>query len=158
MNNQVIANAASMEWQGAFCDRYAILMMEYGRWFLLAALIIGTIGAAVLVVNSLRGTESGGGDDQSGGGVTAVQAIIEALKGLIEAFAKAPTWLAMFGAGALLLWMAGNAVPSYCTGVPEVTDNGSTSESEEPGRETSNDAGNSVNSTADGEEEGGGGV
>lgn len=156
MNNQVIVNAASTEWQDAFCDRYAILMMEYGRWFLLAALVIGAIGAAVLVLNSLRG--GGATDEQGGGDVTAIQAIVEALKGLIEAFAKAPTWLAMFGAGALLLWMAGNAVPSYCTGVPEVPDNGSASDTEEPDRETGNSAGNAVNSTTDGEEEAGGGT
>lgn len=118
MANNVIASAvAAQDWQASFCDRYALLLLAYGRWFLLAALLIGAAGAAVVVFRTLYPPkpDAGGksGDDEAGG-ATALQTIIDAVKGLVDAFAKAPTWLAMFGGGVLLLWMAGDAVPSYC--------------------------------------------
>jgi hypothetical protein len=45
--------------------------------------------------------------------------LIETIKGFIEALTSAPTWLALFGGGLLLLWMAGNAVPEVCKPAPK---------------------------------------
>jgi hypothetical protein len=109
-NNMADTAPALAGWQSAFCDRYAILLLEYGRWFLLAALIIGIVGAIAAVYLSLK-TPPAGGDE---GGGSALTSTIDAIKGLIESFSKAPTWLAMLGGALLLLWMAGNSVPDYC--------------------------------------------
>lgn len=117
MTNNRIANLATADaWRDSFCERYPILMLEYGRWFLLAALIIGTAAAAAAVYISLRPPSPAPAQPQGGeaGGAAALQSVVDALKGLIEAFSKAPTWLAMFGGGILLLWMAGTVSPEFC--------------------------------------------
>ncbi len=112
MTNNMATDAPALAgWQTAFCDRYALLLLEYGRWFLLAALIIGIVGAAAAVYLSLKAPSGADGDE---GGGSALTSTIDAIKGLIESFSKAPTWLAMLGGALLLLWMAGNSVPDYC--------------------------------------------
>ncbi|HYD12431.1 MAG TPA: hypothetical protein VEC11_06260 [Allosphingosinicella sp.] len=40
---------------------------------------------------------------------------IEALKGLVDALAKAPAWLALFFAAIVLLWASRDLMPSYCS-------------------------------------------
>lgn len=40
--------------------------------------------------------------------------LLDALKGLIDVIAKAPTWIAAFGAAMALAWAAGSLVPSPC--------------------------------------------
>lgn len=105
--------AAAPEWLTDFCGDYASTMLGLGWWFLVAALVVGAAGAAVLVYRTAVPPVTGGGGDEAGG-AAGLQAFADALKGLIEAFSKAPTWLAMLGGGVLLLWMAGNAVPQQC--------------------------------------------
>lgn len=153
--NDAITNATTgAEWRADLCQRYAILLLEYGRWFLLAGLIIGTIGAAVLVIRSFTATDAGG--DEGGGGAPAITAIIEALKGLVEAFAKAPTWLALFGGGALLMWMAGSAISSSCAIETELSGNGSGASADQSSPEAGNAAGNATDNSSGDDEAGGG--
>ena len=125
--NSVTANqalgpvAAHTGWQAEFCDRYALLMLAYGRWFLLVGLLIGIAGAVAMLVNLFRQPARPAATAEEGlaAGPAGVAVVADAIKGVVQAFSRAPIWLAMFGVGALLLWMAGNAVPSYCTGVPD---------------------------------------
>jgi hypothetical protein len=111
-SNMVNAAAASQAWHDPFCSRYAILMFEYGRWFLLAALIIGTIGAVAVIVKLFSSKPEG---DETGGG-NMLQSSIAAFTALIDSLAKAPTWIAMVGAGLVLMWMSGHALPTFCEG------------------------------------------
>lgn len=126
MNNSVTAAANLSDWQVEFCDRYALLMLAYGRWFLLGALIIGAASALVALYLSIKSPPVTGGE----GGGSAFSGAIDAIKGLVESFSKAPIWLAMLGSALLLLWMAGNSVPSYCTGEPAAVENLSEDDSE----------------------------
>ena len=123
MNNATVSEGlapvvAHTGWQAEFCDRYALLMLAYGRWFLLVGLLMGiAVGAAMLV--KLFRQPNVPVSNEEGVADVGIAAAADALKGVVQAFSRAPIWLAMFGVGALLLWMAGNAVPSYCTGVPD---------------------------------------
>lgn len=109
--NAVATPAPAHPWRAQVCDRYVDLMLDFAWWFLLGALIIGAIGAIVMVWNSLRlqtpPAEGGGGQFQQA---------VDAVRALIEALSKAPTWIAMLGGALLLLWMAGSAI-SACAGI-----------------------------------------
>lgn len=98
----------------AFCSRYATLTLDYAGWFLLLALVIGLAGAVVGFINSLRTpAPPPTGKNEAGGGTLATT--IDAIRAMVEAFSKAPVWIAMLGGGILLLWMAGNA--GACSGI-----------------------------------------
>jgi hypothetical protein len=92
----------------AFCSRYATLTLDYARWFLLLALLIGLAGAVIGFINSLRTpTPPVPGVNEAGGGP--LTNTIDAIRNMVEAFSKAPVWVAMLGGGILLLWLAGSA-------------------------------------------------
>lgn len=40
--------------------------------------------------------------------------MVNALKGLIDSLSAAPTWLAVFAAGLIIVWVAGNTLPRIC--------------------------------------------
>jgi hypothetical protein len=40
------------------------------------------------------------------------------MKGFLQAPSADPTWLALFGAGILLLWLAGSGAPEHCACSP----------------------------------------
>jgi len=107
------ADTARTEWMTGFCGDYGPAMFTLGWWFVVAAFIGGALLALVQVYRAATaGAPTGQGNE--GGGGLGLPALAGALKELIEIFTKAPTWLALFGAGVLLLWMAGNAVPDQC--------------------------------------------
>lgn len=101
-------------WQLEFCANYAPLLLSLGKWFVVAALIIGALLGAVRIINAYRQRENDPDEDVWARTPTPWQTIIAAIAGLVDSLTKAPTWLAMFGGGLLLLWMAGNAVPQFC--------------------------------------------
>jgi hypothetical protein len=43
-----------------------------------------------------------------------VTAVLDAMKSFLQALSAAPTWLALFGGGVLLVWLAGDAAPQQC--------------------------------------------
>lgn len=112
------AAAAQAEWQADFCSRYAHLLFEYGRWFLLAALIVGTLSALAAVVRMFLPAEEEG---ESGGSILGTS--VAALTALIDSLAKAPTWIAMLGAALALMWMSGHSQPRFCPGSQDLTAN-----------------------------------
>jgi hypothetical protein len=108
-------NPAATEWLAGFCNDYAPTLFDLGWWFVLAALIGGVLLAAVHVYRAATAPAPPPPGDEAGGAV-GLPALAGALKELVEVFTKAPAWLALFGAGILLLWMAGNAAPDECLG------------------------------------------
>lgn len=104
-----------VSWKIQFCEDYSRTLLNYGEGFLVAALVIGAVGAIVAAVAAFKASKRSLTTTES---VVPVPGdptpIIEAIKGLVESFSKAPIWLAMFGCGLLLMWMAGHAGPGYC--------------------------------------------
>lgn len=97
-------------WSIEFCKDYSPNLFLLAQLFLVAALVLGVILAimAALAARSavqMQATEST---------KSPITAFLDSLKGFIEALKDAPTWLAMFAAGILLLWMAGMGTPDYC--------------------------------------------
>jgi len=108
------------EWVEAYCARYAFFALDMAWWFLYLALAIGVLGAVLSFVNAIQNPAPKKDGEEGGGGGFAVLA--EAVTALVEVFSKAPAWIAMLGAGLILLWFAGDGLPDYCVppGVEEV--------------------------------------
>ena len=131
-----------------FCSRYATLTLDYAGWFLLLALLIGLAGAVVGFINSLRTKTSPppAGANEAGGGALATT--IDAIRAMVEAFSKAPVWIAMLGGGILLLWMAGNA--GACAGTLDQRNDQANTSRSTPSNSTSQGAGAPTSNEAGG--------
>lgn len=98
-------------WASEFCELYGEILIYAGLAFVLIALLLAAVGA----VMALRKEANSSIADRKGitDNVDPVK-FIDALKGLVDALAKAPAWFAMFLGGALLLWMAGKLAEDAC--------------------------------------------
>lgn len=106
MPNPVVPPAA---WIADFCSDYTPFLFSAGKLALIAGIILGIALALAAIVAELRKKPAG-----ASGNLVAPPAVLDAVKGFIQALSSAPTWLALFGGGILLLWLAGNSVPDIC--------------------------------------------
>lgn len=113
--NQVAEPAA---WIADFCDSYAPFTFTMGKWMLITGCLLGVAMALVTLVTAMRALPKA---DMAG--QASATGFVDSLKDLIDALGKAPPWIALFGGGAFLLWMAGTIQPVYCqsTSTPGVS-------------------------------------
>ena len=98
-----------------FCREYVELagdLAGIAKVFLIAALVLGIAYAIVETIKKFR--EGPALTPRAAPGTSTIKELIEALKGFIEALAKAPAWLGLFGVGLLLFWVAGASLPDSC--------------------------------------------
>ncbi|PSJ40459.1 hypothetical protein [Allosphingosinicella deserti] len=96
---------------GKFCDGYSDFLFNAGKWTLILSILLGILLAAAAVVSAWRQPAPAVLPRGAAPGPTA---ILDAIKSFIQALSTAPTWLALFGGGLLLLWMAATVVPQTC--------------------------------------------
>lgn len=97
-----------------FCREYVELagdLASLGKIFLIAALVLGI---AFGLVELLKKLQTPPAVVTARVETSSLKDLIDALKGFIEAIAKAPAWIALFGIGLLLFWAAGASVPAKC--------------------------------------------
>ena len=103
-------------WIADFCSDYTPFLFSAGKLALIAGIGLGILLAlvaiAALVAELLKKKPAGGA-----GALVAPAApasVLDAVKGFLQALSSLPTWLALFGGGILLLWLAGSSVPDIC--------------------------------------------
>jgi hypothetical protein len=103
-------------WTLPFCEAYGPSILTLAKTFLWAGLLFALVAAVAEAVAAFKA----GGQSQltTRDAAPGVPAIVDALKGLLEALKGANVWLALVVLGLLLMWMAGNAVPTFCTALP----------------------------------------
>ena len=111
MNASSTAVAQKPAWIVQFCAEYTPFLFSAGKWMIVAGIVLGIVLAVANVYIALR-PPAAGRDNREG--VVPPTAVLDAIRGFIQALTSAPTWFALFGGGVLLLWMAGNAVPDIC--------------------------------------------
>lgn len=114
MANKSMGALPPQPWVEPFCGDYAPAMLTLAQYFLWLGLIFAAVAAIAELVAAFRPAGQAHVQQQQAGGGLAP--IIDALKGLLQALASAKPWLVLMILGILLLWMAGNAVPSFCAG------------------------------------------
>lgn len=98
-------------WIADFCNAYTPFLFSAGKLTLFAGIVLGIALAIAAIIVALRKKPAGGGANLA---PAAPSAVLDAVKGFLQALSGAPTWLALFGGGILLLWLAGNSVPDIC--------------------------------------------
>ncbi|MDB5691460.1 MAG: hypothetical protein JWO81_523 [Alphaproteobacteria bacterium] len=101
----------------SFCHDYVYFLFHAGRAAVIATIVLGILLAAAAVVLAVRKPPVVANANLA----TAIAnptPVIDSIRAFIQAIASAPTWLALFGGGLLLLWMAGYAAPDYCKAPP----------------------------------------
>jgi hypothetical protein len=100
------------------CSSHMTTVLWIGRAFLFVALAVATTAAVLALIQGIvalfKPSPASTKGREAGGNVDAAAKFLDALKGLVASLAAAPPWFAMFLAGVLLLWMAGNAAPAFC--------------------------------------------
>lgn len=96
-----------------FCEDYvavagSLLDLAYG--FVLAALVAGIVYAGVEIYKKSKAPPPPGDRVAQ----SSLKDLIDALKGLIQALASAPAWIALFAFGLVLYAGAGMLVPETC--------------------------------------------
>ena len=133
------------EWVVDFCKDYSQFLFGAGKWTLIAGIILGIALAIATVVLLLR-KKDGAAENVRAANAVGATAVLDAVKGFLQALSSAPTWLALFGGGVLLLWMAGTAVPEICK-PPAPSPSTKANQESQPGRtpgSTPDSAGNDV--------------
>jgi hypothetical protein len=102
---------ADTAWVSDFCDSYAPFLLNAGKGLLLLGALLGVL-VTVIALRAALATPAKPADASK---MTANSvAVLAGIKDFLEALAKAPPWLALFGAGVLLMWMAGSINPEVC--------------------------------------------
>lgn len=97
-------------WVADFCDSYAPVAFNIGKWSMIAGLVLGAVLAIFAAVTTVvMPSAAKTATANSGAGP-----VLTALKGLIEALSNAPPWIALFGGGLALFWIAGTVQPDMC--------------------------------------------
>ena len=97
------------------CDNIADFAYDWGSWFIIISLFVAVGLAIVEGIVRLRPDK---GTTKMSAGADGLSKTLEALKGVLEALAKLPVWVAMFLAGFALLWLALEA-PDKCLPKPD---------------------------------------
>ena len=96
--------------QQHICDQYTPFLFQVGEVTIVAGLILGVALAAAAVIVALKPPPG-----QAAANLAAPPAsVIDSIRAFIQAIASAPTWLALFGGGLLLVWMAANMSQGSC--------------------------------------------
>lgn len=111
-----LATTPPPEWVASFCEEYVWFLFDTGRWTVRAGIVLGILLAVSVIVAAFRKPPPGA----DGVRATVAMPTLDAIKGFLQALTSAPTWLALFGGGILLLWLAGAAMPDICK--PAATD------------------------------------
>ena len=96
-----------------FCESYIWFLFNAGKWTLIAGIVLGVALGIATIVLLLR-KKDGAAQRAAVANAATPTAILEAAKAFLQALSSAPTWLALFGGGVLLLWLAGSMRPSVC--------------------------------------------
>ena len=113
MNDVAVPSADTPLWLADFCRDYPLFLFGAGKWMLVLGIVLGVALAVVTLILLLR-KKDGAGDSLRAAGAASPTAILDAIKGFLQALSSAPTWLALFGGGILLIWMAGSVTPEQC--------------------------------------------
>jgi hypothetical protein len=107
-------------WILGFCNAYAPLALSLAKLFVYAGLTMGVILAAAEAYKLYREARAitPAGASPRADAVAANPAVSEIIKGLVGLLTGAKAWLALVILGILLLWLAGNAAPHFCTPPP----------------------------------------
>jgi hypothetical protein len=95
-----------------FCGDYIHLaggLAGLTYYFLIAALVLGI---AYGVVELIKKYQAAPPPQKAAAG--AIKDLIDSLRAFLEALAKAPAWLGLFGVGVILFWVVAAAVPGEC--------------------------------------------
>lgn len=97
-----------------YCLRWIDHFLSITSWIIIGAGVLGAVMALVEIyvkwqLAKIAPAPPAEGDEAGGG-----TPVLEALKGLVEAMAKAPSWIALFIAGIALLWITSSFVPGIC--------------------------------------------
>ncbi|HEX8365021.1 MAG TPA: hypothetical protein VF603_07040 [Allosphingosinicella sp.] len=122
-------------WVTDFCNAYGDIIVYTALAFLVVALLLALGNGIAALRRTWNATDTNTNfTDNVGDPVK----FLDALKGLVDALAKAPAWFAMFLGGALLLWVASGLAEKLC--LPEVAQRSTT--------ERSNSANGTTNRTS----------
>jgi hypothetical protein len=102
-------------WIVGFCNGYASKALWLAELFIYLGLVMGLIMAAAEAYKLFReaaAVKSAGAPAAAAESTSAVGEVIKSLAGILT---NAKAWLALVIVGVILLWLAGNSVPSFCT-------------------------------------------
>jgi hypothetical protein len=104
-------------WVLNFCNDYATKALWLAELFIYLGLVMGVLMAAAEVYKLYREALAvkPAGAALSGMARAANPAIGEVIKGLVGVLTGAKAWLALVIVGLILLWLAGNMAPAFCT-------------------------------------------
>lgn len=105
------------EWATDYCKDYTLFLFSAGKWTLIAGVLLGVALAAATIYLLVRKAPPAEGGALPAGAVSPT-GILEAAKAFLQALSSAPTWLALFGCGVLLLWLSSIAAPEACKAPP----------------------------------------
>ena len=93
---------------GDACKELVAFGYEWGGWFIVASFWFAVIGTAVTIILGVVKAWQPGGSTRTVPDPGAWAKFLEALKGVLEALAALPAWIAIYLAGLALLWIAGH--------------------------------------------------
>jgi hypothetical protein len=105
-----------MPWAQSFCHQYIYFLFYVGGAAVIVGILLGIALAAAAVVIAIRKPPAAA-NMALAGEVANPTPVIDSIRAFIQAIAAAPTWLALFGGGLLLLWLAGFTTPDICKAV-----------------------------------------
>ena len=108
-----MSTTASFNWVKR-CDTLADFLIFAGQAAIVAGVLLGIALAVVTLILALR-RPAPAPDGIVRQAAPSPTAVLDAIKGFLQALSAAPTWLALLGAGTLLLWLAGLQIDSCKT-------------------------------------------
>ena len=82
---------------------------DWGRAFIIASFLFAVIGTAAGIFLALwKAWKGSGGSEKLSADQEAWAKFLDALKGVLQALAALPAWIAIYLAGLALLWIAGH--------------------------------------------------
>jgi hypothetical protein len=107
-----------MPWAQSFCHQYIYFLFYVGGAAVIVGILLGIALAAAAVIIAIRKPPVVSASTAVTEDIANPTPVIDSIRAFIQAIAAAPTWLALFGGGLLLLWLAGFTTPDICKPVP----------------------------------------